>query len=338
MANGTQFDGYQTVMLTTLADGELHSGQEIANKLGVSRTAVWKHLQKLEAAGIALETVKGKGYRIAGGLELLDADKIQQLLPAHSRALLTRLDVLASATSTNDQVMSQARQSGSGHVCLAEQQTAGRGRRGRQWISPFGKNIYLSAGWEYEGGAAVLEGLSLAVGVAIVKAFSAAGISGVQLKWPNDVLWQGKKLAGVLLEMSGDASGRCYVVVGIGINVEMSEQDAKDISQTWVDLRSIAREDLKNNPGRNLLVALLIEQLFLVLEDYAARRFVAYKNDWQTLNAFSNQQVVLTTATETLSGKMSGVTDAGALILNCDGEEKVFYGGEVSLRGFSRDT
>ncbi|WP_193911412.1 bifunctional biotin--[acetyl-CoA-carboxylase] ligase/biotin operon repressor BirA [Cellvibrio polysaccharolyticus] len=338
MANGTQFDEYQSVMLTTLADGELHSGQEIANKLGVSRTAVWKHLQKLEAAGIALETVKGKGYRIVGGLELLDAATIQHHLPAHSRALLTRLEVLASASSTNDQVLSQARQAGSGYVCLAEQQTAGRGRRGRQWISPFGKNIYLSAGWEYEGGAAVLEGLSLAVGVAIVKAFSAAGIPGVQLKWPNDVLWQGKKLAGVLLEMSGDASGRCYVVVGIGINVEMSEHDAKDISQQWVDLHSIARENSKNNPGRNLLAALLIEQLFSVLESYAGKRFVAYKNDWQALNAFSNQPVILTTSNETFSGKMSGVTDAGALVLDCDGQEKVFYGGEVSLRGVSGDT
>lgn len=338
MVNATQFDEHQARMLAILADGALHSGQDIANNLGVSRTAVWKHLQKLEGAGIAIETVKGKGYRIDGGLDLLDAEVIQQQLSAQGRALLTRLEVLACVTSTNDQVLSQARQSASGYVCLAEQQTAGRGRRGRQWVSPFGKNIYLSAGWEYEGGAAVLEGLSLAVGVAIANAFSAAGIEGVELKWPNDVLWQGKKLAGVLLEMTGDASGRCYVVVGIGINVAMSEQEAREINQAWVDLRTIAHEHLGCEIGRNELVALLIEHLFDVLKSYAAKKFLAYQQAWEALNAFSDQQVVLTTSTENLCGKMIGVTETGALILEYAGEQKIFYGGEVSLRGASRDT
>lgn len=327
----------QSIILSMLADGEIHSGQELADRLGVSRTAIWKHLQKLEQWGVDLDSIKGRGYRIRGGIELLDRQHIHQLLDLDTRAMVSSLEVLDRTTSTNDHILSILPRVGSGCVCLAEQQTAGRGRRGRGWVSPFGKNIYLSIGWEFEGGAAVLEGLSLATGVAIVRAFQAAGIHGVGLKWPNDIFWENKKLAGVLLEMSGDASGKCQLVIGVGINVDMSTRAAQEITQQWTDLQQLMSaapgEKRPGNVPRNRLAALLINELFSALQNYPGQRFSHYREAWEALNIFAGKPVVLQAGAESVGGLMQGVTESGALRLLVSGEEKIFYGGEVSLRG-----
>ncbi|MGI9295270.1 MAG: biotin--[acetyl-CoA-carboxylase] ligase, partial [Pseudomonadales bacterium] len=211
-----------TTLLSLLSAGQYVSGQELANALGVSRTAVWKQLNKLDEYGLEVESVKGRGYRIAGGIDLLDAASITAGMTTLSRNLLSRLDVRETVGSTNAEAMAQiAAGCGSGYVCTAEQQSAGRGRRGRQWVSPYARNLYISAVWEYSQGAAVLEGMSLAVGVVVARALKACGVAPVQLKWPNDVLHEGAKLGGILLEMTGDAAGACQVVVGIGLNVSM---------------------------------------------------------------------------------------------------------------------
>jgi BirA family biotin operon repressor/biotin-[acetyl-CoA-carboxylase] ligase len=322
-------------ILLLLADGKFHSGQELGDILGVSRTAVWKHLQKLTALGLPVTTVKGKGYCLKDGLDLLNESEIRRHLASETQMLLSELDIRMIVDSTNTCAMKNGGSYGNGYVCVAEQQTAGKGRRGRQWISPFGKNIYLSLVWNFEG-AAVLEGLSLAVGVAIADALKDCGVTDIELKWPNDLLWRGRKLAGVLLEMSGDPSGACQLVVGIGINVSMPEVIATEIDQPWVDIQSILTESGGGSGvTRNQLIAALLTQLLPMMQTYAEKKFSTYRARWEMLNAHANQCVELRTAKDLIVGTLLGVNDSGALRLETTQGEQLFYGGEVSLRAIS---
>ncbi len=326
-----------TAVLNLLADGGFHSGEALGDALGVSRTAIWKHLQKLDELGLNLISVKGKGYCLDGGLELLDEDKILASVSGEVKAHIDALDINSVIDSTNIKALARAAENGaSGYVCLAEQQTAGRGRRGREWVSPFGKNIYLSTLWGFDGGAAALEGLSLAVGVAIVKALKKKGLSDLQLKWPNDVLWQGRKLAGVLLEMTGDVTGRCQVVVGIGLNVSMPAAAGLAIDQAWVDVDSIA-EELSIPPlSRNHLVGLLLDELIPMLNGFQYGGFAALRADWEALDAYKDQKVELRMGANSASGVAKGVSDTGALRVQTEGGETLYNGGEISLRGPAR--
>lgn len=320
-------------ILELLADGNYHSGKDLGELLGVSRTAVWKHLQKLEAYGVPLESVKGKGYRLPGGLELLDAARIQSGLTPLARSFLSELDVRQSVDSTNVQAMARANAGGGhGYVCLAEHQTAGRGRRGRQWLSPFGQSLYCSVVVEFEGGAAALEGLSLAVGVALVRAVRALGASDVGLKWPNDVLSRGRKLAGILLEMTGDPAGICQVVVGVGLNVRVAPGAATAIDQPWTDMNELL-------PGisRNDLAVAMLNELLPLLAHYHLQGFAAYREEWEQAHVFAGQPVRLLTASEELHGLAVGVTNTGALRLQIGDTVAEFHGGEVSLRGLPCD-
>jgi len=315
------------VILGLLADGDYHSGKVLGELLGVSRTAVWKHLQKLEAYGLPLESVKGKGYRLLGGLELLDAGRITASLSAEARAGLAELELCESLDSTNRLAMTRAQSGGAhGYVCLAEHQTDGRGRRGRQWASPYGQSVYLSAVAEFDGGAAVLEGLSLAVGVALVRALKRAGAGGVGLKWPNDVLADGRKLAGILLEMSGDVAGVCQVVVGVGLNVSVAAGVA-DIDQPWVDVA-----ELVPDVSRNDLVGFILDELLPLLMNYQRLGFAAYRDEWEALHVHQGCEVELSTVALLTQGVALGVTSTGALRVDVDGSEQIFNGGEVSLR------
>ena len=223
-------------LLSLLADGEFHSGDDLGVALGVTRAAVWKQIQRLqEDRGLDIFSVKGKGYRLASPIDLLDSSKIKGNLSASAKLLVSDVQVFGSVTSTNDIAMKHAEAQGRpGYVCVAEQQTAGRGRRGRPWVSPYGTNIYLSLVWDFFDGAAALEGLSLAVGVVVANALKAKGLAGVELKWPNDVLVEGAKLGGILLEMTGDPSGHCQVVLGVGINTSVSKKtELKLIRRGW---------------------------------------------------------------------------------------------------------
>lgn len=320
-------------ILGLLSDGSFHSGQELGDALGVSRAAVWKHLQKLEALGLNLQSIKGKGYCLTGGLDLLSSSRIVTLLDPNVRGLLGNIDVFSVIDSTNAQALLVGAEQGCGYVCLAEQQTAGRGRRGRTWVSPFGKNIYLSVGWSFDGGAAELGGLSLAVGVALADMLHSLGLSDIQLKWPNDVLWRGRKLAGILLEMTGDPAGVCHVVVGVGINIAMSSVAAESIDQPWVDLQSIVATQTQVGAwGRNELVARFLAGLLPLLANYKVDRFACYRSRWEALNAYAGQQVEVRMATSVVAGVLLGVNESGALRLCTAEGERLFHGGEVSLR------
>ncbi|TGD75860.1 bifunctional biotin--[acetyl-CoA-carboxylase] ligase/biotin operon repressor BirA [Mangrovimicrobium sediminis] len=318
-------------LLTLLADGEFVSGQTLADALGVSRTAVWKQLNKLGELGLEVESIKGRGYRIPGGIELLDADAVRAAMNPQALGLLAQLDLRDELGSTNAEAMAQvAAGRRSGYVCCAERQSAGRGRRGRPWVSPFARNLYCSAVWEYAQGAAALEGLSLAVGVAVARALQRAGVADVQLKWPNDVLHGGNKLGGILLEMSGDAAGPCQVVVGIGINVDMPPTAGADIDQQWTDVRRAAGGPV---PGRSVLLGYLLDELLPMLADFEQGGFAPWRMAWEALDAYAGQPVVLASGERRVAGVARGVDERGALRLEtaAGGVQSVF-GGEISLR------
>lgn len=316
-------------LLKVMADGQYHSGEALGELLGVSRTAVWKNLQKLEGLGLPLESIKGKGYRIPAGIELLDESFILASLNAAARSFLTELDVQPSVDSTSTKAMQRVQAGGAhGYVCFAEHQTQGRGRRGRTWVSPFGQSLYLSAVVEFSEGAAALEGLSLAVGVALVRAMRDVGVVDVGLKWPNDVLRNEKKVAGILLEMTGDPAGICHVVVGVGVNVALTGDLSAAIDQPWTDLVS-ANPDL----SRNEFAAALLNHLLPLLQSFHRVGFSEYKDEWESMSLHSGRLVGLHTAGETVvEGELLGVTQTGALRLQVNGSEQQFSGGEVSLR------
>ncbi len=322
---------YLPTLLQQLSDGCYHSGEALGSILGVSRTAVWKHLKKLEPLGLQVESVKGQGYRLSGGLDLLNRPAILAGLDATAASLLSDLAIFMTLDSTSTHAMQNGFDSG--FVCLAEQQLAGRGRRGRSWVSPFGQNIYLSLVWHFEGGAAALEGLSLAVGVAIADALSSLGLEGVMLKWPNDILHKRRKLSGVLLEMSGDVSGACRVVVGIGLNIAMPTAVAGQIEQPWVDLKTLAQEQGVDAPSRNQVVAVLLNQLLPLLAGFQRSGFIGYQQRWQALDAFAGQPVEIRSGDAMRIGVARGVSSSGALRLENSGQIVEIYGGEVSLRG-----
>jgi len=322
-------DSPLAAILSLLSDGNFHSGEEIGSLLGVSRAAVWKHLQKLEVLGISVTSIKGRGYCVEGGLDLLQKNTIESLCPA-IRAQQLSLNIFPVIDSTNTYLLNLT--SIAKQICLAEMQTAGRGRRGRSWVSPYAQNMYLSIGWGFDGGVAVLAGLSLAVGVAIVTALQKQGISGLELKWPNDVLFNGKKLAGILVEMVGDPSGYCQVVVGVGVNVAMPPRAADDIDQPWIDLREIAAKQNLSPASRNNLASALITELADLLSHYSAQGFSAYQQRWEAFNAYASERVVLLNGKQSSAGVMLGVTADGALRLQTEQGEEIFHGGELSLR------
>lgn len=329
--------GTQDLILDILKDGNFHSGESLGEALGCSRTAVWKRLQKLEILGLDIESIKGTGYRVAGGFELLEAQLIKSQLTEMAAAELADLEVFKSIDSTNKYAREKAEQApASGSVVLAEQQSAGRGRRGKTWVSPFAANIYLSIVWDFEQGAQALEGLSLAVGVAVKRALNAQGVNGVQLKWPNDIYVEGQKLGGILLEMIGDPAGQCSVIVGVGINVAMPETQGSDIDQEWTDIRSQLQKypDGENQrPSRNKLAASLISEIVMLLRDFQAQGFSMYRDEWQAADAFFGQEAVISTPKQSITGIVKGVDQNGALRLQLEnGKIETFIGGELSLR------
>lgn len=315
-------------VLALLADGEFHSGDELGGLLGISRAAVWKRLQKMEALGVAVESVKGRGYRIAGGLDLISRSQVEVMMDQRAAQLVRRMDVLSQTTSTNDVALQEAESGEVGYVCVAEQQTRGKGRRGRAWVSPFASSLYVSVVWEFSGGAAALEGLSLAVGVAVESMLAKAGVTGLRLKWPNDVLFNNRKLGGILIEMVGDAAGACQVVVGVGINVALPGKMGAVIDQPFTDLQAVSGKRL----SRSALLAQLLNELMPMLADFERNTFAAYRDRWLQLDAFQGKEVFLQLGASTEVGIASGVDDSGALLLSTAAGLKKFSGGEVSLR------
>jgi BirA family transcriptional regulator, biotin operon repressor / biotin---[acetyl-CoA-carboxylase] ligase len=325
-------------ILDLLARCEYISGEDLGESLSISRAGVWKYIKKIEQLGINVESIKGKGYRLTHGLSLLKAEKIVALLDSVTQKNIKSLDVYPVIASTNSFLLDQ--QNIQGRVCLAELQTSGRGRRGRQWVSPFARNIYLSIGWRFESGIAAVQGLSLAVGVAITNALKKFQLDGVYLKWPNDVVIKSadhlgyKKLAGILIELRGDVSGDCELIIGVGLNYDMDAGQL--IDQPWIDIKQIVAGKNLDLPSRNELAAEMVDRIVALLLDYEQKTFSFYREPWEVLNIHNQQHVSVALGSELIEGKFSGLNDEGALILcKSSGENIVFNGGEISIRSLS---
>ncbi len=317
--------------LQILADGEFHSGEEIGQALGITRAGVWKQLSTLERLGLQVESRHGKGYCIAGGLDLLSEPDIRAGLAAAADQAIVKLEILLEVDSTNQRAMAQHSAS-LPYVCLAESQQAGRGRHGRSWVSPLANSIYLSVAWQLNGGAAVLQGLSLAVGVAVTRALRHAGITNTALKWPNDVVADGKKLGGILIELSGDIVGPCTVVIGIGLNGAVSPSSGEQIDIPWTDLSRLHGGSL---PDRNQLAAGLLNELVALLTAYEEEGFSSWREEWQALDALNGRQISVFTGSNQSRGLAQGVDENGALLLQTETGVQSFQGGEVSLKANS---
>lgn len=318
-------------LLQLLADGQFHSGTELAAIVNVGRTAVWKQLQALVVLGLDVIAVTGKGYKLAQPLQLLDKASIEAQLQPDVTSLVDDIEIHAVIASTNSRLLEAARHNAdSGLVCLAEYQSAGKGRRGKRWISPFGSNIYLSVLWHYQNGPAAIAGLSLAIGVAVVRVLRQMGVDEAGLKWPNDIYWRGRKLAGILIEVSGESSGPCHAVVGLGLNLYLSEQQGLAIDQSWVDLQQITSIAM---PERNRLVALLLNQLLPILAEFEQHTLANYLQEWRSYDCLLGQSVKLSFGDQSIDGVVRGIDDQGLLLLELsEGQRRSFASGEVSLK------
>lgn len=315
-------------LIKSLANGDFVSGQDIGDELDISRTAISKHIKALIDMGLDIYSVTGKGYKLAQSLDLLSVDKINQQLSSLSQPC--EVEVHSLIDSTNSYLMRRLpNQVSQGQVCLAEYQSAGRGRRGRQWISPFGSQIYLSMYWYLEQGLSAAMGLSLVTALAVSDAIYTTTNIQVQLKWPNDVYLDGVKLAGILIDLEGQALEPSHSVIGIGLNLAMPPQAAQQIDQKWTDLQSHCQSKI----DRNALSSQLISALLKRLQQYQQSGLAVMLNEWHARDLYLNKRVKLLTGENITKGICRGVNNQGALMLEVDGQVKPVYGGEVSLRG-----
>ena len=308
-------------LVVLLADGEWHSGEALGTRLGVSRAAVWKRLQALEQVGLRVDTQRGRGYTLPGGLDLLDAARIHEQLPPALRADMASIEVLLEVPSTNARLLAAKAPA----VCLVECQTAGRGRRGRHWFSAIGGSLCLSQSWVFQGGAASLQGLSLAVGVVVAEVLESLGADTIELKWPNDLMRADAKLGGILIELAGDAAGECRAVVGVGLNLALPASAAVDPS--WSDVRRAGM-----HADRSTLAVAVIAAIWTLLRDYGVSGFAGYRSRWEARSAWSGRVVRLSTPASSVSGVLEGVDDSGALLLRTEAGVTAHTGGEISLR------
>lgn len=309
-----------------LADGGWHSGEVLAEVSGISRAALAKRIEKLRDWGLDLEARHGLGYRLAQPLERLDAAALQANAPAG-----LRLAVAASIDSTNRALL-DAPASDDPQALLAELQTAGRGRRGRAWRSPFGANLYLSIAWTWPAWPPQLTTLPLAVGVTAARVLRAAGLADLQLKWPNDLRLGRDKLGGVLIEQRGEMGSGCRVVVGIGLNVAMSPAQAGAVDQPWTALNPALAARGHAPVSRNALAGELVAALHAALAQFGREGFAPFARDWAAFDATANQPVRIEGATPPLEGIARGIDADGALIVETAQGRVPVHAGEVSLR------
>ena len=311
-------------LLCLLADGDFHSGEALAQTLNLSRTAIAGHINQLIDWGLDVFKVKGKGYKLNRPLKLLDADTIKDAISNKPYADVSVLQVIES---TNTELKNTDRVRANGDTVLAEIQTAGRGRHGRQWLAPVGGSLTFSMYWRFNDGYQGMAGLSLLVGVAICRALRDCGVEEARLKWPNDVYLYGKKLAGVLIEVEGQIGAPADCIIGIGLNVMVPAHEY-DVGQPHTDLSQVL------GPGvdRNEVAARIIEQLWTLLPDFTQRGFEPYIEEWQHLDWFADRTVVVKTGDKRISGINRGIDASGALLLETADGITRFHGGEVSLR------
>ncbi|MFQ0993755.1 bifunctional biotin--[acetyl-CoA-carboxylase] ligase/biotin operon repressor BirA [Gilliamella sp. BG2] len=305
-------------LIEILADGQFHSGEELATIFGITRAGINKYIKQLREWGIELTSIQGKGYCLAAPLNLLNKTKINQHYQSNSRC-----EILPIIDSTNQYLLDRIDQLTSGDCCVAEFQSKARGRRGRKWFSPFGTNLYFSMYWRLEQGVAAAMGLSLVVGIVIADTLRTLSGQDIKVKWPNDLYLNDQKLAGILVELAGKTGDCAHVVIGVGVNLTMTNPDTNIVNQKWASL---------GNVDRNLLVAQVAKTLKSQLIEFEKHGLLPFINDWNRLDNFVNRPVKLLIGDNIIQGIAKGINDQGALLLEQNGKIEAHIGGEISLR------
>ena len=308
-------------LISILADAEFHSGEQLGERLGMSRAAINKHIQTLRDWGVDVFTVPGKGYSLPEPIQLLDEEQIARQIE-HGR-----VTVLPVIDSTNQYLLDRLSELQSGDACVAEYQQAGRGRRGRKWFSPFGSNLYLSMYWRLEQGPAAAIGLSLVIGIVIAEVLQSLGADKVRVKWPNDLYLQDRKLSGILVELTGKTGDAAQIVSGAGINLMMRRVESDVVNQGWISL-----QEAGISIDRNQLAACLIKELRAGFKLFENEGLAPYLGRWEKLDNFINRPVKLIIGDKEIVGISRGIDAQGALLLEQDGVIKPWIGGEISLR------
>lgn len=320
-------------LVTWLADGDFHSGESLGEALGISRAAVWKRIQQARHHGYDIQAVVGRGYRLAAEVAPLPtAELLRAQFPSGLQSHVRLVKVCDVVDSTNERCQQWLTEGEGAVVCLARSQLAGRGRHGRNWLSPAGRNFYGSVGAHLPCGFAALEGLSLALGVCVLEALRAVGVKGLGLKWPNDLMTPaGEKVGGILIEVQGDPQGPCQVVMGLGLNVYLSAQERAHLDRPVAALTDLlpAGAVLTGLEGR-----LLAAMVGLVLE-FPRHGFAPYRERWSEADIWSGAAVAVAQGKRVVAGTERGVDARGNLCLETGDGLQVFYGGEVSLRALS---
>ena len=320
-------------LLHALKDGNPRSGEELARAFGVTRAAVWKHVAKLADWGLEVEASPGTGYRLKRPVELFDAQTLRDALSPRVAARLDSIEVVGELGSTNRHLLAVAPAPERLRVCLADFQTAGRGRRGRAWCTPLGAGLCLSTGWQFAGTPKDLSTLTLAVGVVARRAVQRVAGVDIALKWPNDLVWDDRKLGGILLEMTAEAQGGCYVVAGIGINLALPQELLTTLSDWPRGAVDLATARGGAAPSRLALAAALVDELAELFNDYASEGFAAYRGEWRAADYLKGRQVRLEEAVGAVTGTAVGIEADGALVIEtaCGARRRVIAG-DVSVR------
>lgn len=305
-------------LIEILADGKSHSGEELAAVFGITRAGINKYIKVLREWGITLNSIQGKGYCLTSPLDLFNKAKIDHYYGAD-----TDVEILPIIDSTNQYLLDRIDTLQSGHSCVAEFQSKARGRRGRKWFAPFGSNLYFSMYWRLEQGIAAAMGLSLVVGIVIADTLRELSGQDIKVKWPNDLYLNDQKLAGILIELAGKTGDYAHAVIGIGVNLNMTNPDTDIVNQAWANLGQV---------DRNLLVAKVIKALKVNLIKFEQQGLTAFMTDWNRLDNFINRPVKLLIGENIIRGIAKGINDQGALLLEQNGTINAYIGGEISLR------
>jgi BirA family biotin operon repressor/biotin-[acetyl-CoA-carboxylase] ligase len=319
-------------LFAKLADGQFHSGEALAAELAVSRSAVWKAARALRELGATVHAVRNRGYRLPVVAEALDRKKIQALLDRGIRERVRQLDTAWTVGSTNTFLLERANPPvGSSEALLAEYQTAGRGRRGRNWVAPPGGSICLSLSWMFREVPRDLGALGLVVGVCALRALSRLGVGQARLKWPNDLLVDDRKLGGILIELRAESAGPACVVIGIGLNVALGAPLLEKIAATGLAPIDLAASGLKE-PSRNAVAAGLINSFVRGLLEFERDGLKPFVREWMAADALRGRPVSVTADNASTKGIARGIDLDGALLVETPQGLLRFISGDVSVR------
>ncbi len=321
-------------LLTVLADGQFHSGERLGAAAGLTRAAVWKQIRKLEKWGLTIEAGSGRGYRLSQPLELLELAQLRAAISDTAGFDVDRVDLFTETESTNRFLMDNPPSRANAlRLCFAEWQSCGRGRHARRWLSPLGSGICMSAAWVYEGTPQDFAAMSLAAGAAIAGSIGSLTGLEVQLKWPNDIVWNGRKLGGILVESRVEAQGHCHVVIGAGINVAVPNEILANLSD-WragaVDLRTALESDACS---RNALAGRIATDLGMLLSEFERGDSAAWLQSWRQRDYLRGKPIRIATSAGATDGMADGIDEDGALlVLDSAGKRQRVMAGEASVR------